>query len=182
MFSWFSTLFSGGSSILATIAIYVLVFSAGSASGAFVMHKMDNGTYETLVAAQQHSLVVATQKAADIQKATDKIAMDAAVAEATAQQKIIVQHDYITQEITRYVPVNPACITVGIVRLLNAAGLGASPSDTSFAPGKPNDTCSGLSARQLAANIIDNYAAALANAEQLNALESWVAATLEATK
>ena len=182
MFSWFSTLFSGGSSILATIAIYVLVFSAGSASGAFVMHKMDNGTYETLVAAQQHSLVMATQKAEDIQKATDKIAMDAAVAEATAQQKIIVQHDYTTQEITRYVPTRTACLSYGVVRLFIHAGLGTSSYDLSNTAKYPDGACASLDASAFVTAVINNYYNYLANAEQLNALESWVAATLEATK
>ncbi|HUZ33941.1 MAG TPA: hypothetical protein VMV19_17815, partial [Xanthobacteraceae bacterium] len=166
MFGWITGLFSGGSSIAATILIYVLVFGAGSASGAFVMHKMDNGSYQTLVAAQQHSLVLATQKAAAIQKATDKVSLDAAVAEAKAQQQIIVQHEFTTQEVIKYVPVRTACISYGVVRLLVAAGVGADPSNLNTAAGKPDGACAPVDARAFVASLLDAFYGAKANGEQ----------------
>lgn len=181
MFGILGGLFTGGSSILARIAGYGLIFLAGTASGAFLMHKLDAGKYEALVAANQRAVAIATQKAKDIQAATDKIALDDAVAEAKAQQQIVVQHDYVTQEIPHYVPVHVACITYGIVRLLDAASLGSDPANAPIPAGKSDDACSPVTARQLAASVLANYATALANAEQLNALEGWVRQTVAAS-
>lgn len=182
MFGILGALFSGGSGILARVAFCGLIFIAGSVSGALVMHKIDAGKYEALVAANQRAVAIATQKAKDIQAATDKIALDDAVAEAKAQQQIIVQHNYVTQEIPHYVPVHVACITYGIVRLLDAASLGSDPANAPIPAGKSDDACSPVTARELAASVLANYATALQNAEQLNSLEGWVRETVAATR
>lgn len=182
MFNWITGLFSGGSSIAATILVYVAVYAAGGASGAWVTHKVDSAAYAALVAANTKAQLVAVQKAKDVQAATDKIALDAAVAEAAAQQKIVVQHDVITQEITKYVPVHVTCITYGIVRLLNAASIGADPANVTHPAGQSDDACAPISPRALATNIIANYSIALQNAEQLNSLEAWITATVSASK
>lgn len=182
MFSWITGLFSGGSSIAATILVYVAVYAAGGASGAWVMHKVDSAAYAALVEANTKAQLAAVQRAKDMQAETDKIALDAAVAEAKAQQQIVVQHDVITQEITKYVPVKVPCLTYGIVRLLSAASVGADPANVARAAGQSDDACSPVSARALAANVIENYSIALQNAEQLDALEAWVTQTVGASK
>jgi hypothetical protein len=176
--STFANTLTGGASGL---AVYAIVFALGSGVGAYGMHRWDAGAYESLVAANAQAQTLAVQKAKDVQSAIDKVTLDAAVAEAKAQQQILVQHDYITQEVTKYVPVHVTCITVGLVRLLDAASLGTDPANSTVAPGQSDDACTSLTARQLASNIINNYAVALANAEQLNALEAWVSATVAAS-
>lgn len=179
MFSWLTTF--SPQALLAKLAVYAAVFAVGLTLGAYGMHHYDQADYNALVAANAKAQTLAVQKAKDVQAATDKIALDAAVAEAQAQQKIVMQHNVITQEITKYVPVHVTCITYGLVRLLDAASLGADPANSTVAAGKPDDACTSLTARQLAASVIDNYTTALANAEQLNALEAWVRSTVTAS-
>lgn len=181
MFGWLTGLFSGGSSIAATILIYVVVYAAGGASGAWVMHKIDSAAYAALVAKDAQAQLEAVEKARAIQAQTDKIALDSAVAEAKAQQKILVQHEVITQEITKYVPVRIACFTYGALRLLGAAELGTDPANLTLPAGKSDDSCAPVNVRSVVAALLANHFTFLQNAEQLNALEAWVTETVKAS-
>jgi len=167
-------LFSFATGGWGTVIAFVAVFAAGGVAAGWTVHKIDNGSYQTLVAAQQHSLVLATQKAAAIQKATDAVSLDAAVAEAKAQQQIVIQHEFTTYEVIRHVPVRTACISYGVVRLLVAAGVGADPSNLNTAAGKPDGACAPVDARAFVASLLDAFYGAKANGEQLNALNAWL--------
>lgn len=181
MFSWIAGLFTGGGSIAGTVLIYVFVYAAGAGSGAWATHKIDAASYEALVAANAQAVTKAVTEAKSIQAATDKVSLDAAVAEATAQQKIIAQHNATTMEITRYVKVGTPCVSYGLVRLLVSSGIGSDTSNLNTGPGKPNNACAPVDAVAFGTAIIDDFSNAKANAEQLNALEAWVAANQAAS-
>ena len=68
------------------------------------------------------------------------------------------------------------------MRVLNAVILGNGSSDVSYAPGKSDDACAATDPRALAGSIVGNYAAALANGEQLEALQKWITDTIAASK
>ena len=105
------------------------------------------------------------------------------MAEAAAQQKIVTKIVTVKQEVPSHVQATTrGCITVGFVRVLNAAILGDSSTDLSYAPGQPDDACADTDARTLALNIVSNYAAAAGNAEQLAALQKWVRDVIAASK
>jgi hypothetical protein len=68
-------------------------------------------------------------------------------------------------------------VPFGVVRVYDAAILGADPAALSLPAGQSDDTASPVSASLLAANAAENYAACRANAEQLKRLEEWVGQT-----
>lgn len=116
-------------------------------------------------AAEDH--VAAAEK---VQAARDTTA---AVTQAQVQERIV----YRTTTIIKRIPdhVTPAqdasgCVTYGLVRVLDAAALGADPGDLELPAGKSDDACAPVKASALAASIVENYGVGQQNAEQLNAL------------
>lgn len=99
-------------------------------------------------------------------------------AEATAQVELKRQATVIHKKV--HVHVTPhqdqaraaGCITWGMLRLHDAAVDGADPGDLGSPVGEPDDACSPVTPSVFVGVIADNYAAARANAEQLNALEA----------
>jgi hypothetical protein len=130
------------------------------------------GAYNRLVANNAKANELAITAAAKVQHDQDMAAEKAAVTEAAAQQRIVIQTKTLTKEIVTHVPVTVACVPVGLVRVLNAAAKGLSAPDESFAAGKSDDACAPVSWRSLAADISDDYGTGNENAEQLNALEA----------
>lgn len=121
--------------------------------------------------------------AADRMRRADAISLNSAVAEAAAQQKLADQKFLIAKEVHRHVASNGnnrMCITYGLVRVLDAASLGADPDVLSLPAGRSDDACASLTAAALAANVAANYVTARANAEQLNALQAWIQAEADA--
>lgn len=148
-----------------------------------ITHKVDQAALLKIEAGYKDAQIAAISQAKAVQAAEDKVSLDAAVAEATAQQKIVTITNTVTREVPNHVPLTSKCaVTVGFVRVLNAVILGNVTSDVSYAPGKSDDACASLDARALAGSIIGNYAAALANGEQLAALQKWVTDTIAASK
>lgn len=164
--------------------IGALLLAAGIAFGAaFVTHKVDQAALLKVENGYQVAQAAAVAQARAAQSAEDKVSLDAAVAEATAQQKIVTITNTITREVPNHVPLTSKCaVTVGFVRVLNAVILGNGASDVSYAPGKSDDACADLDARALAGSIIGNYASAIANGEQLAALQKWITDTIAASK
>lgn len=72
------------------------------------------------------------------------------------------------------------CVPFGLVRVLDAAALGLHPSALALPAGKSDADCTTIDYVALATNVIGNYGAARANAEQLNALIGSVRAVQEA--
>lgn len=157
-----------GLSLSAIKGIAWLVVAATLLGGvAYVKHEWDAGqAARAQVAAQaaQVKAVVASQKV---------VVSTAADTEKAAQGALQAQSATIIKRIPVYVSVKVppvGCITNGLVRLHDAAALGVDPA--SLASPGPDDACATLAPSDFAATIARNYAAARANAEQLNALEA----------
>lgn len=150
---------------------YIVVMLVGAVIAGYLVHHYDSAAYTKLQLAQVEANLKAVQEAKDLQAKQDKAAIDAAVAEAKAQQDIAANQNQIRQELPNYVSSHTTCVTYGIVRLLNAA-LGRYDLSLPTPAGKPNDACAPITADQFTGDVIDNYILAVENAEQLNALEA----------
>lgn len=148
------------------IALFVVAFGAG----AYLTHKLDDGKYQRLVAADAAANAAAIGVALKEQSDVDAKRLSAAVSEANAQVRIVTQHDVITKEIPRYVTDTAHCITFGLVRLLHAAATGADPAGDTYTAGQSDGACAPVSWTSLAADYSDDLATGRSNAEQLDAL------------
>lgn len=132
------------------------------------------------------------QKKWDAHVAADKAAVDAVVAQAVAKEKEQARRDTAaavaqaqaqekinrrTAAIVKRIPVyvtpkqdTSGCVTYGLVRVLDAAALGADPADLELPAGKSDDACAPVSWADLAASVVDNYGTGHQNAAQLDAL------------
>lgn len=165
--------------IVAAIGALALVIGT-----AVITHKVDQAALLKQQAAWKDAEIAALNQARVLQQAEDKVSLDAAVAEATAQQKIVTNTVTVVKEVPSHVPLTSKCpVTVGFVRVLNdAVFLGTGTTGPTYAPGQPDDACAPIDPRGLAASIVSNYAAAGANAEQLTALQKWIEDTLAVRK
>lgn len=162
--------FSG--TLITYLASAALVASAAS----YVTHRVDDGAYQKLVAATAEASANASQIAAEAQKAQDATTLAAALTEAQAQQRLALQHATIIQKVPIYVTAkqdSSTCVTYGLVRLHDAAALSVDPASLQLPAGKSDDDCTPLKASALATGIVDNYAAANANAEELTGLQAY---------
>ena len=103
------------------------------------------------------------------------VVTSAAASEKTAQTSLAAQSKVIIQKVPIYVPVKAPtvgvpCISNGLVRLHDAAALGVDPASLTAAG--PDAACSSVAPSAFADTVARNYAAARANAEQLDALEA----------
>lgn len=160
-------------------ALALLFVTAGASS--YVTHRVDTAKLEALELRYSQAQTKAVEEAKSLQAAQDKVSLDAAVAEAQAQQKIVTVTQTITQEVTRHVTDHVACVSYGLVRVLDAAALGVDPDTLALPAGKSDDACTGITNSALAERIATDFGIARANAEQLNALEAWVRDTLQAS-
>lgn len=170
---------------LATIKLILMLVGAAALTigSAVITHKVDQANLMKIEAGYKDAQLKAVEQAKAIQAAEDKVSLEAAVAEAAAQQQIVTVTQTLVKEVPIHVPFSSKCpVTVGFVRLLNAAVRGQPTADLSFAAGKPDDACAPIDARTLAGSILVNYAASTANSEQLGALQDWVRKTIEASK
>jgi len=155
----------------------VAIFSAS------VMHKVDQAKYNQLLLNYSQAQVKVVQQAKLEQAAQDQIALNSAVDEATAQQKIVVETQTVEKEVTKYVPDTTHCITYGVLRVLDGSASGVDPDSLSEPSGQPNDACAGVTPATLVVLIADNYATARANAKQLTDLQAFIRAiTAESQK
>lgn len=123
----------------------------------------------------------AVTEAKTLQAEADAIALKAAMQEAVAQQKVVVQTITLTHEVPKYVATVAACPTTGFMHIYQAALLGSAADQVSGASSHTNDDPPGITTPQLAENIVTNYGACRANAEQLKALQDWVRKTAALT-
>lgn len=161
---------------LAPYKLYLALvgFLGAAFIGGYVTHKFDNSRFLALELKYAAAEKEAIAKAASIQKTQDAIATDAAVKAAAGQIQIVKQQVIVEKRITEYVTDHSDCITLGLIRVLDAAVLGADPADLALAAGQLNDACAPISATDLARNIAGNYAIARGNAQQLDDLISTV--------
>jgi hypothetical protein len=121
--------------------------------------------------------------AAAIKKAEDQFSLQAAVDEAKKQAQIVTVTNTVTKEVPKYVPIGSKCpVTIGLLRVLDAAVLGVDPAQLPLGPGQSDESCADVDARTLALNIVANYGACQANAQQLTSLQAWVRGIIEASK
>lgn len=104
----------------------------------------------------------------------------ASAKEATAQARIV----YLTKTLTKEVPGvitvqmdKSYPLSVGFVRLHDAAALGLDVSQVPAPAGQPDDAASSIASSVAAAAIIANYGEARADAERLTALQKWIVDT-----
>jgi hypothetical protein len=164
-------------SFLLKLVLPALAFGCGL----YAAHRWDEGDIEALHAKiatiardDARANAVAIADAADRVKRADALSLNAAVAEAAAQQKLADEKSRTLEEVRLHVSsAARLCIPYGLVRLLDAASLGADPNSLSLPSGRSDAACAPVNAADLAANVAANYAVARENAEQLNALAAW---------
>jgi len=178
--------------LLSATAIKAYCVLAGVAAiaiaGAIVVHSIRADAVKTLVAqdtahAEQVNAagakIDAAQSAVDAKSAEDSATHQTAIASAAA---------VIKQKVSTHVH-NPApaaprvvgCVTYGLVRLHDAAALGVDPDTLPLPSGVSDDACSPVADTDLAAAFADNYAAARANAAQLDDLIANVKGKVDST-
>lgn len=115
--------------------------------------------------------VTTIRKANAVQvKAVAKADASVLKADTVAQTRIATVTRIIHERIPTYVTARTPCIPWSVVRVHDAATLGVDPSTLSLPAGQSPDACSDVSPAAFMAGIADNYAAARANAQQLNDL------------
>lgn len=105
-------------------------------------------------------------------KAVAKVDSAVAASDTEAQAKIVTVTRIIHEKVPVYVTARTPCIPWSVVRVHDAAVLGVDPSTLQAPPGATDDACSDVTPRAFVDDIVDNYAAARANAQQLADLEA----------
>ena len=160
------------------VAAAVLAAILSGAGIGWTVHRVDESTIAAMKLTEAEAQLSAANTAAAIQKKEDAVSLAEAVSEARAQQQIVTQTVTLTKEVPVYVSAKTdarTCITYGLVRVLDAAATGRDPAELPLDAGQSDDACAPVTASSLARNVAENYGAARANAEQLDALEAWVA-------
>lgn len=123
---------------------------------------------------EEKAIAVAEAQAITRQKAQDQITLDAALADAKAQQHIVTVTQTIIKKVPIYVQKTDACpVSLGYTSVWN---LGVAGADQSNAAGQSNATPSGLTAVDALNNAIVNYSTYHQVAQQLTDLQAWVKA------
>lgn len=145
--------------------------SFGAAVVGSYMKGHSDGVDSRLVAeAKQEKIVF--REAQRLQRDADQVAIDLAGQQSVTQEKIVTRTMTITKEIPTYVKDTSDCVTIGLIRVLDAAALGVDPATLVLAPGQFDETCAGIGARALAQSVVDNYGRARQNAAQLTDLQA----------
>lgn len=146
----------------------------------FATWRVTSWVYQGDIAKIERDQVVALDKAradaAAKQHDADLVSMKAGETQTVVQEKIVTKYIKIHDEVPIYVKDTSTCITVGLVRLLDAAALTADPADLHLNTGESNDDCAGIGSVALARSVSDNYGLAQQNAAQLTGLQDWVRA------
>ena len=156
--------------------LLILMLGAAPVSG-WAVHKIDLASYEKLelkyAAASAEAVAVAKAEQARL----DEIARQAAQQEAINQRALAESAQARLEEVQKHVARlssdragKPGCITFGFIRVLDAAVHSVTASSLRLPTGGVDGACAGVDAATVARSIVRNYAAATANAEQLNAL------------
>lgn len=156
---------------LILLAVVALI-SAGTAT--YVAREVYTGDIAELKLAHAQALLDGAAEAAATQKAMDEAGMNAVGNYVEVKLDIVMQTATIVKEIPYYVQDTSTCVTVGLIRVLDAAAVGADPADLALSPGEFNESCAGIGARALAGSIVENYGRARENAAQLAGLQAYV--------
>ncbi len=158
--------------MLLAIALAWLGTSVGLFIGGDVYRgRQDKVAYDGAIA---KSNLEAFQTGQARQRDADKIALDIAEQYPLIQEKLVKQTVTLTKEIPIYVKDTSSCVTIGLVRVFDAAAQGVDPATLDLDPGELNDTCAPITATTLASSVAVNYGLARQNAAQLGALQQYV--------
>jgi hypothetical protein len=133
------------------------------------------------LAAQLSSLrlaeAAAARRALAVQAEQGRIGARLAAIDVVARARIRQRTQTLIEEIPHVVP--PAVdrafpLSVGLVRLHDAAALGLDLSAVPDPAGRPDDAAASLAPGDLAAVVADNYGACLADQRRLSDLQDWV--------
>jgi hypothetical protein len=108
-----------------------------------------------------------------------QIGATAAAHEQSAQTAIAVRYRTIIQKVPTYVTAQDDLrypLSVGFVRVHDAAALGVDPAAIPLPAGQSDDARSTIAPSQLAGVIVGNYSACTANARELTDLQAWITA------
>lgn len=155
-------------------AVLAVVAVLSASSSAWVTREVYTGKIAKIELAQADALIKAQKFGQVLQRGLDQVAISSAATQGIAQEKILIQTVTLTKEIPIYVPDNSTCITVGLVRVLDAAAAGADPAALDLAAGESNETCAGFGWHALAESITGNYGRARQDAAQLTGLQEYV--------
>lgn len=159
------------SSLLGSVYGYAAAAVLAGCLSGYVIHRFDKSALDEQKLAASEAAFKVAEAVQKSEQTASKIAVSRAVAEAKAQQDVLLKTITIQEKVPVYVQDNAHCITYGLVRVLNAAARGTDPSAVSDAAGQPDDACAPVSWRDFARDLTDDYGAGRANAEQLNQLE-----------
>lgn len=128
--------------------------------------------YDKLATSIQRANTAARAKGVQIATAQTQLSVNTAVAEGQAQERIVYKTRTIIEKVPQYVTVTQdrACVSYGLVRVLDAAAQGRDPAELQLPAGKSDDACSPVKASDLARNVAENYGISRQNSEQLDAL------------
>jgi len=179
----FKALFSAATGALGGIQTYLIVGAvalvAGSAAGAYAGYRWEHGEVLKLQLADAKFAATAVKAAQLVDGLQYRVDLKAATTEAYAQGALQARTVTLTKEIVRYVtPKQDASVcglTVGLARVLRAAAAGADPATLALAPGQSDDDCSDVTPSQVAGWFTAYAGIAQQNAEQLTALQVWIA-------
>ncbi len=159
-------------------ALVLIALGVGAVAGAWGMAQVMNGRLAAQQVVQEKAKLEAFRRGAAVQEGVDKAVIRVGGKAALAQQKVVTRTIKIREEIPIYVKDSSTCITVGLVRVFDAAVHGVDPAALDLAPGESNDTCAEIGADTLADAIVANFGIAHENAAQLDGLNDAVAAII----
>jgi hypothetical protein len=159
------------------LAIF-LIWSLIVASGAgWAVHKIDLASYQKLELRYASAQAQAVAQAKAEQARLDEISRAAAQQEIINQRALTENARARLEEVQKHVAAlsrdrarQPGCVTLGFVRLLDASVHGVATSSLKLPARGTDADCAPLTPAAVASAILGNYATAIANAEQLNAL------------
>lgn len=147
-------------------------FTLGAFGGGWLAHELAQGRAAKLEVTQQRAFNAAIAIARTAERAqaeTDfKAGMGAFMRDQIIQKRTITLIQKVPTYVTQKQDV--ACVSYGLVRVLDAAVSGADPADLELPAGQSDDACSPVKPSDLARSVAGNYGVASQNAEQLNSL------------
>lgn len=159
------------------LALYGVVLGAVVGGTAWVTHRVDTSKYEALELSYQTAMAQAESAALAEQKRQDQLATDAATQEIAHQATLTAAVQRQLSEVKKHANVqmvSAKCVPYGFVRLLDAAVFGSDAASLPLPTGRTDASCAPFTWDALARAVLANYGAARSNAEQLDALNTFL--------
>ncbi len=108
------------------------------------------------------------------QKRVDAVTMDAALAAAKAEVKTVTVTNTIIKWNTKYVKEIAGCPSTDMLRVHDAAALGADPASLQESAGQPDGKPAAVGTSDFSSAIAENYGRCRVTAARLTGLQAWV--------